>query len=106
MSQVFISMKPMEVQRNIGYGSEAATSASGCIHQLQNIFEEIDKVVARLDEVWDDDAQRIFMDSFRRKRSSVSLYLGGLKAFLEETNAAVETVKEWDEALKNKLSSI
>lgn len=107
MSQVYLRVNTAEVQRNIdGYGTGTAASAVGCINQLQEILDRIEKTAMKLEGVWDDDAQRVFMERFLQKRTSVSLYFGGLKAFLEETSAAVETVKQWDEALAGKLRSL
>lgn len=107
MAQIYLRMNTAEVQRNInGYGTGSAASAVGCIDKLQDIFDEIERGTAHISTVWDDDAQRIFTQSFRDKRSQVAIYLGGLRAFLEETYAAVETVKEWDSSLASKLHSL
>ena len=95
-------MNTGELTRNIGSAASTA-SANGCAAHLLTLFDEIEKTAKTLDAVWDDEAQRIFMNSFLEKSSRVRLYFAGVQAVLNEGNAAAAAMSAWDVALKNKI---
>lgn len=86
-----------------GFGGGASPSALQCVAQLQEVFDQIERTALQLEGVWDDEAQRIFLERFRQKHADVALYLTDLKTFFGEITAAVEKVKAWDFALGSKL---
>jgi hypothetical protein len=85
-------------------GSEGIPhSALGCISQLLTKIEEIENTARTLDAVWDDEAQRIFMNRFVTTSAGIKVYLSELKILTDEIKSAAGQVSAWDESLKARL---
>ena len=79
-------------------------SARGCINELRDAFNKIKDTSQKLNDVWDDDAQKIFMDSFYMKYVVVMRYLTDLDNLLSEFIVFTNRVTDWDNNLLQRLS--
>ena len=85
--------------------SAAANSARGCINQLRGVLDDIKATAGRLNGVWDDDAQKVFMDKFMETSKSIREYLDDLDILFGEMSSAIQNVQSWDHSLTDRLSN-
>ena len=98
----YLTMQTRELIDKIG-SEGASTTALGSIAQLYGKIDEIEKTIVGLSEVWDDEAQRVYMGRFMTTSAAIKVYLSELKILTDEIKAAVGQVTTWDKTFSTQL---
>ncbi|MDR1299301.1 MAG: hypothetical protein LBJ84_03515 [Oscillospiraceae bacterium] len=72
--------------------------------ELEFYMGSIERTARKLDAVWDDEAQKVFIDSFVFKKAQVEVYLRELKLLLTRAREGAVQIREWDAELAGRLS--
>ncbi|MDR2355895.1 MAG: hypothetical protein LBE16_06835 [Clostridiales Family XIII bacterium] len=75
-----------------------------CLESIKGAFDDIRGTAAKLNDVWDDEAQRIFMAALDAKTKRILTYADELKHLLGDVYAAAAAMSDWDLELSGKLS--
>ncbi len=78
-------------------------NARNTLTELGQIFDRIKSTASELNGVWDDEAQRIFMDKLGTKIVSIQAYIREMNGFFDDLSASVNKVSDWDAILAEKL---
>jgi hypothetical protein len=89
---------------NGNFGAYGNNHARACLIELEQVFADIKKTVSELDGVWNDEAQKIFMDKLNRKTEQIQFYIKEMSGFFDELGDAVFKISYWDSSLTRKLS--
>jgi hypothetical protein len=91
-----IKMQTEFVLNHLNASGGSGSSAVSCVADLRTIFDEIGSTAEGLNGVWDDEAQREFMDRFTIMTSGFKVYLDEVSFLLARIGAGVERIKDWD----------
>ena len=101
-----INMRTSELIENTGSASGSG-GAIGCISQLRGTFAAIEREAAKLGGgVWDDDAQKEFMDKFMTGAKNVMAFLGDLERLFSEIADAESWISNWDKEYAQKYNAM
>jgi uncharacterized protein YukE len=101
-----VDIQVRALQDSIGAaGGSSAASARGSIAEMKNIFDTIKTTALKLNEVWDDDAQRTFLDKFNTQHIKITGYLAQLDKLLGDMVTFSGRVADWDTNLTKRLNN-
>jgi len=100
-----LNMKTQKLMNDINgnFGANGGAHAKGCLTELADVFTEIRKTASELNGIWDDDAQRIFMEKLNQKTERIQFYIEVMNGFFDDLAASVNRVADWDAVLAAKL---
>jgi len=98
-----LTMQTRSLQDAIGSNKRPA-SALGALPRIRDVFADIEKTAKSLESVWQDEAQRIFMDKFIASHADILAYLTDLESLLSEMWAFTGHVNNWDNKVSRLLS--
>jgi len=97
-----LAMDTKNLLERIG-SDNTSKSALWCIARLREKLGEIEATARGLDAVWDDEAQRVFINRFATTSAAVKIYLSELKILTGEVKDAIGQVSAWDETLTKRM---
>ena len=98
-----LKMKTSDLLDSIG-SNKSSAGIKGCIADIQSTFAEINNTALKLNDAWNDDAQKNFMKSFDEKHKIVMRYLSDLDSLINEISVFSGRATDWDIKLHKILS--
>ena len=101
-----LDMKTQIIIDDIGgnSGGSGNNNIRACLSDLSDVFSDIRKTALELNGVWEDEAQRIFMDSLTKKTERINQYIHEMTLFMGDIITSVNKIADWDSVLYTKLS--
>ena len=103
-------MTPLNIQarnvRNAVGSMNANNSARGSLHQLSSVMHRIRNEVVGLNAVWDDQAQKVFHDSFMASFPKIIQDIEALDAELRAMDIYATNVELWDKRVSKRLANL